>query len=146
MHSGNLDEDRYNKVYVEQCHDDNSGPKRRFIGKIGEHDSAGSSIVLDGELVDVSVVASPGPSATVIFWAADLGVTRPRLRSFWSRPAARPSCMTDGLPVCGKPRPVVLLSGGSGRSVIPTAHRCFIGKPRKPCCGHGMKAALVVLT
>jgi hypothetical protein len=27
-----------------------------------------------------------------------------------------------------------------------TAHRCFIGKPRKPCCGHGMKAALVVLT
>jgi hypothetical protein len=45
-----------------------------------------------------------------------------------------------------KPRPVVLLSGGSGRSVIPTAHRCFIGKPRKPCCGHGMKAALVVLT
>jgi hypothetical protein len=36
-------------------------------------------------------------------------------------------------------------TGGSGRSVIPTAHRCFIGKPRKPCCGHGMKAALVVL-
>jgi len=27
-----------------------------------------------------------------------------------------------------------------------TAHRCFISKPRKPCCGHEMKAALVVLT
>jgi hypothetical protein len=29
---------------------------------------------------------------------------------------------------------------------FPPAHRCFIGKPRKPCCGHRMKAALVVLT
>jgi hypothetical protein len=26
------------------------------------------------------------------------------------------------------------------------SHRCFIGKPRKPCCGFEMKAALVVLT
>jgi hypothetical protein len=33
---------------------DNSRPKRRFIGKIGEHDSTGSSIVLDGEPVDVT--------------------------------------------------------------------------------------------
>ena len=53
MHSCSLDADRYGKVYVEQCHDDNSGPKRRFIGKVGEYDSTRSGIVLDGELVDV---------------------------------------------------------------------------------------------
>ena len=39
-------------------------------------------------------------------------------------------------------------ASGAGQLSFPsrTAHRCFIGKPRKPCCGHGMKAALVVLT
>jgi hypothetical protein len=34
----------------------------------------------------------------------------------------------------------------AGKPSAGAAHRCFIGKPRKPCCGHGMKAALVVLT
>ena len=28
---------------------------------------------------------------------------------------------------------------------LPTAHRCFVGKPRKSCRGPGMKVALVVL-
>ena len=28
---------------------------------------------------------------------------------------------------------------------LGAVHSCFIGKPRKPCCGQGMKAALVVL-
>jgi hypothetical protein len=34
----------------------------------------------------------------------------------------------------------------AGEPSAGAAHRCFIGKPRKPCCGHEMKAALVVLT
>jgi hypothetical protein len=29
---------------------------------------------------------------------------------------------------------------------LQNTHRCFIGKPRKPCCGREIKAALVVLT
>ena len=29
--------------------------------------------------------------------------------------------------------------------VLSAVHGCFIGKPRKPCCGQGMKVALVVL-
>jgi hypothetical protein len=37
------------------------------------------------------------------------------------------------------------LARSQGRSRSRTAHRCFIGKPRKPCCRHGMKAPLVVL-
>jgi hypothetical protein len=49
-------------------------------------------------------------------------------------------------PPLGRPPGRCPQSAGRGRSVIPTAHRCFIGKPRKPCCGHGMKVALVVLT
>jgi hypothetical protein len=42
----------------------------------------------------------------------------------------------------------VLAASEAGQLSFPsrTAHRCFIGKPRKPCCGQGMKAALVVLT
>src|SRR5262249_55548529 len=35
---------------------------------------------------------------------------------------------------------------GGGASPFRTAHRCFIGKPRKPCCGREIKAASVVLT
>src|SRR5262249_28126649 len=37
---------------------------------------------------------------------------------------------------------------GSRSTELPlkNAHRCFIGKPRKPCCGREIKAALVVLT
>jgi hypothetical protein len=56
--------------------------------------------------------------ATVIFWTADLSVTRPRLGLFWSRPAARPSSMTDGLAVCGKPQPVDSTAAGRGAYAI----------------------------
>jgi hypothetical protein len=51
----------------------------------------------------------------------------------------------SGLPL---PRFLARAASEAGQLSFPsrTAHRCFIGKPRKPCCGHGMKAALVVLT
>ena len=52
----------------------------------------------------------------------------------------RPAGYGKSRPAGSSPR------AGRGAQVIPTVHRCFIGKPRKPCCGHGMKAALVVLT
>src|SRR5215831_16991214 len=38
------------------------------------------------------------------------------------------------------------LGSRSTELLLQNAHRCFIGKPRKPCCGHEIKAALVVLT
>src|SRR5262249_61903367 len=42
--------------------------------------------------------------------------------------------------------PVRVWLDGGGATRFRTANRCFIGKPRKPCCGREIKAASVVLT